>query len=48
MIEGVVREEFNKDELIDILTEELPVLRARIGITQEALSNIIGISPANI
>ena len=44
MIEGVVREELNKDKLIDILTEELPALRARIGITQEALCNIIGIS----
>lgn len=44
MIEGVVREELNKEKLIDILTEELPALRARIGITQEALCNIIGIS----
>lgn len=37
-------EEMNKDELIDILTEELPMLRAKIGITQEELCGIVGIS----
>ena len=30
--------------LIDILTEELPALRAKIGITQEDLCKIVGIS----
>lgn len=34
----------NKEKLICILTEELPSLRAKIGVTQEELSNIIGIS----
>ena len=36
--------ELNKDKLIDILTEELPVLRAKLGISQDEISNIIGIS----
>ena len=36
--------ELDKDKLIEILTEELPVLRAKIGISQEDISNIIGIS----
>lgn len=34
----------DKDRLISILTEELPVLRARVGLSQDELSNIIGIS----
>lgn len=34
----------DKDNLIDILTEELPSLRARIGVSQEELSDIVGIS----
>ncbi|MCQ2735951.1 MAG: helix-turn-helix domain-containing protein [bacterium] len=34
----------DKDKLIGLLTEELPVLRAKIGLSQEDLSNIIGIS----
>ena len=33
-----------KEKLIAILTEELPVLRAKLGLSQEALSEIIGIS----
>ena len=37
-------ENVNKEKLICILTEELPSLRAKIGATQEELSNIIGIS----
>lgn len=37
-------EEMNKDELINILTEELPILRAKIGITQEELCEAVGIS----
>lgn len=36
--------EIDKERLIDILTEELPVLRAKIGLSQEDLSGIIGIS----
>ena len=34
----------DKDRLISILTEELPVLRAKVGLSQDELSNIIGIS----
>ncbi len=33
-----------KEALIDILTEELPSLRAKIAITQEDLCGIVGIS----
>ena len=36
--------EFDKEKLIDTLTEELPSLRAKIGITQEELCRIVGIS----
>lgn len=36
--------EIDKDRLIDVLTEELPVLRAKIGLSQNDLSSIIGIS----
>lgn len=34
----------DKENLIAILTEELPVLRAKLGLSQEELSEIIGIS----
>lgn len=34
----------DKDHLISILTEEPPVLRAKIGLSQDELSNIVGIS----
>ena len=37
-------QEIDKERLIDILTEELPVLRAKIGLSQDDLSSIIGIS----
>lgn len=36
--------ELDKETLIDVLTEELPALRAKIGLSQDELSNIIGIS----
>ena len=36
--------ELDKESLIDILTEELPALRAKLGLSQDELSNIIGIS----
>ena len=36
--------ELDKDKLIEILTDELPVLRAKIGISQGDISNIIDIS----
>lgn len=36
--------ELDKNHLIDILSEELPVLRAKIGLSQDELSNLIGIS----
>lgn len=34
----------NRDKLISILTEELPVLRAKIGLSQDDVSGIVGIS----
>lgn len=34
----------DRDKLIDILTDELPYLRAKLGITQEDVSCIVGIS----
>lgn len=37
-------QEIDRERLIDILTEELPVLRAKIGLSQDDLSSIIGIS----
>ena len=37
-------QEIDKERLIDVLTEELPVLRAKIGLSQDDLSGIIGIS----
>jgi DNA-binding XRE family transcriptional regulator len=37
-------QEIDKERLIDILTEELPVLRAKIGLSQDDLSSIIGTS----
>lgn len=37
-------QEIDKERLIDILTEELPVFRAKIGLSQDDLSSIIGIS----
>lgn len=36
--------DIDKDKLIDTLTSELPVLRAKIGLSQEEVSNIIGVS----
>lgn len=36
--------ELDKDKLIDILTEELPMLRAKLGISQDEISSIIGVS----
>ena len=46
MKDGKVRniQDIDKEKLIDILTEELPVLRAKIGISQDDISRIIGIS----
>lgn len=41
--EGNFTEE-DKTKLIDILTKNLPVLRAKIGVSQEEVSNIIGVS----
>ena len=37
-------QELDKDMLINILTDELPALRAKLGLSQDELSNIIGIS----
>lgn len=36
--------DLDKDRLVAALTEELPSLRAKIGITQEELCDIVGIS----
>ena len=36
--------DIDKEKLIDILTDELPVLRAKIGLSQDELSKIIGVS----
>lgn len=36
--------EKDKDRLIEILTEELPSLRAKIGFSQEDLCEMVGIS----
>lgn len=36
--------ELDKDKLIDILTEDLPMLRAKLGISQDEISSIIGVS----
>lgn len=36
--------EASKDELVCRLTEELPVLRAKIALSQEEISEIVGIS----
>ena len=36
--------ELDRNKLIDILTDELPVLRAKLGISQDDISGIIGIS----
>ena len=33
-----------KDELIDILTKELPVLRTKVGLSQQELANRMGVS----
>ena len=44
MADENVRSEIDKDRLIEVLTEELPSLRAKIGVSQEELSDIVGIS----
>lgn len=36
--------EEDKDKLIELLANNLPVLRAKIGVSQEEVSNIIGVS----
>ena len=36
--------EVDREQLVKLLTDELPVLRAKIGISQSELSNIIGVS----
>lgn len=37
-------QDIDKERLIDILTDELPVLRAKIGVSQDDVSGIVGIS----
>ena len=36
--------ELDRNRLIEILTDELPVLRAKLGISQDDISSIVGIS----
>ena len=36
--------ELDKEMLIDTLTDELPALRAKLGLSQDELSSIVGIS----
>ena len=36
--------EDKREDVINILTEELPLLRAKLGISQENLCDIVGIS----
>lgn len=36
--------DLDREELINKLTDELPVLRAKIGLSQDELSKIIGVS----
>lgn len=36
--------EVDREKLIDLLTDELPVLRAKIGLSQDEISSIIGVS----
>ena len=36
--------EVDREKLIDLLMDELPVLRAKIGLSQDELSSIIGVS----
>lgn len=37
-------QEMDKKQMINTLTEELPVLRAKAGLSQDELSDIIGVS----
>lgn len=36
--------DFDKEKLIKLLTNSLPVLRAKLGVSQEEVSSIIGVS----
>ena len=40
--------EFNKEKLIQNMTENLPMLRTRLGLTQEELADKIGVSRSTI
>ncbi|MCR4610371.1 MAG: helix-turn-helix transcriptional regulator [Lachnospiraceae bacterium] len=44
MADTYIFETFDKNELIDKLAYELPVLRARINMSQEEVSDLIGVS----
>jgi len=37
-------DEVQKEELMEILTNELPVLRAKVGLSQQELANRMGVS----
>ena len=44
MDRGLIYPEDKREEVIRILTEELTLLRAKLGISQENLCDIVGIS----
>lgn len=40
--------QINKEKLIDNMTDNLPMLRTRLGMTQEELAEIIGVSRSTV
>jgi len=44
MVSRMIYPEDKREDVINILTEELPMLRAKLGISQENLCDIVGIS----
>jgi len=41
---SIENKSLNKERLLEIMTDNLPALRAKIGLSQDEVSNIIGIS----
>lgn len=48
MIEGMLIMELDKDLLIKNMTDNLPMLRTRLGLSQEELANKIGLSRSTV
>ena len=44
MVKNGLLEQINKEKLIDKFVYELPILRAKIGMTQDEVSEIVGLS----